>query len=203
MGAFVAVMTALIMVGASDWESVAAGLDKRVPRIETQYGKSSDVGVCSGVVLNAAQGFILTAAHCVDGKNDEMSITVNGRHAEVARANHLLDLAVLRFTAKDEQTLPLAIRSPGAGADIAIAGYLLGAKTLHVQFGRISARRNDQNALVLDGAALGGDSGGPIVNAAGELVGMTTSRYTGSAISLAVPVESVRDFVEQYLPTGK
>ena len=77
---------------------------------------------------------------------------------------------------------------------------MLGAKTLHVQRGRISARRNDKGALVLDGVALGGDSGGPILNAHGELVGMTSQRYVGSAVSLAVPVEAIRDFVGTYLP---
>jgi S1-C subfamily serine protease len=132
-----------------------------------------------------------------------ISITVNGRHALIVRSNRLLDLAVVRPELKDEQEMPLAPESPEIGSELAVAGYLLGSKGLHVQFGRIAAKRSDDDALVMDGVALPGDSGGAVIDAQGRLIGMTNAYYRGTAVGLAVPVEMVRDFVEHLLPKKK
>jgi S1-C subfamily serine protease len=129
-----------------------------------------------------------------------LSIAVNGRHAEVVRMNKLLDLAVLKFKVRGELEMALAHESPEAGTEICVAGFTLGQKQFHMQFGRIAARRSDDGALVLDSVILPGDSGGAIVNIKGELVGMSNQFYRGTGIGLAIPVEKVEDFVESYLP---
>ncbi len=188
----------LLLLMQTDWVTVARPLEKQVPRIEIQQG--DDMGVCSGVVINAQAGFILSAAHCFPGKIEDLSIAINGRHAEVVRMNKLLDLAVLKFKVRGELEMALADKSPEAGTEICVAGFLLGQKQFHTQFGRIAARRSDDGALVLDSVILPGDSGGAIVNIAGQLVGMSNQYYKGTAVGLAIPVEKVEDFVESYLP---
>lgn len=190
-----------LMTFASDWSAIIKPLHKQVPRLEIMKG--DDSGICSGVVLNAKAGFLLTAAHCVDGKPEDLSITVNGNHAEVARVNRLLDLAVLRFEADNEQDMALAEKTPEEGTEIAVAGFLHGQEKIHFQFGHIAARRDDDGALVLDSTIRPGDSGGAIINAQGQLVGMSNRYYQGSAVGLAVPVERIRLFVNPYLPKVK
>ena len=62
----------------------------------------------------------------------------------------------------------------------------------------------DDGALVLDLVAIPGDSGGPAINAAGELVGLTSAvRYTASGsahVAVIVPVGKLRAFASAYLP---
>jgi serine protease DegQ len=200
----VEVLLAVALSVETDWAAIVRPAMKQVPRLEILVAGHETPGVCSGVLLNRDAGFVLTAAHCIPpGEPHTYSLTVNGRHAVFARANRLLDLAVVRFNPKDEQQMELAGESPDVGADIAVIGFLLGSKTVHVQFGRIAAKRSDDGGLVIDGVALPGDSGGAIIDGAGKLVGMTNAYYRGTAIGLAVPVEMVREFVESYLPTPK
>lgn len=199
------ILALLLLTLGTDWTAVIKPASRQVPRIEILRTGETKPGICSGVVLNADQGFVLTAAHCTGTIKDRdiTSMTVNGRHAELARVNELLDLAVVRFSPKDELTMPLATVTPGAGSEIAVIGFLLGSKQLHTQFGHIAARRDEDGAVVLDSQVLPGDSGGSIINPAGELVAMTNRYYTGTAIGLAVPVETIRDFVEPYLPAAR
>jgi S1-C subfamily serine protease len=188
----------LLMLMQTDWVTVLRPLEKQVPRIEIQVGEA--MGVCSGVVINAQAGFVLSAAHCFEGKAEDLNIAINGRHAEMVKMNKLLDLAVLKFKVRGELEMGLADKSPEAGTEICVAGFMLAQKQFHAQFGRIAARRSDDGALVLDSVILPGDSGGAIVNIAGQLVGMSNQYYKGTAVGLAIPVEKVEDFVEQYLP---
>ena len=184
----------------TDWSTVIVGLDKSVPRIEIM-GEDGRTATCSGVVLNAEAGFVLSAAHCFEMKKP--AVTVNGRHAEIARQNRLLDLAVLRADLKDAKALPLAKDSPKMGAEVAVFGYAFGAKKPGAQFGRVSLPLDDDGALVLDLVVIGGDSGGPAINAQGELVGMTSAvkfLHPSMHAALLVPLKAVRDFVEHYLP---
>lgn len=184
---------------AADWTGILKTVTKQVPRLEILAEGAEHPGICSGVVLNAVSGYVLTAAHCVDGTPEQLSITVNGRHAEIARKNRLLDLAVLRFSPEGEVAMLLAPKTPEPGTPIGVAGYMLGSDRLRFQFGMLAGVEKD-GGLVIDGVVLPGDSGGPIFDADGRLVGMSNQYYRGTAVGLAVNVERVRDFVQQYLP---
>jgi hypothetical protein len=98
--------------------------------------------------------------------------------------------------------LPLASAVPSVGSDIAILGFAWGSKLLSMQFGRVSLPLDEEGTLMIDGMAIGGDSGGPAINANGELVGVTSFVKHNWPMHLAgmIPVTKVREFVEQYLP---
>jgi serine protease Do len=189
-----------VTLHATDWSAVVVGLEKQVPRIEILAPESPYPGTCSGVVLNADAGYVLTAAHCLVEKS---ALTVNGRHAELVRQNRLLDLAVLRTELKDAKTMPLAKDPPAIGAEVALVGFAFGAKRLHHQFGRVSQPLDDDGAMILDLMVISGDSGGPAINAAGELIGMTSAvkfAHPSMHAAVLVPISKVRDFVSPYLP---
>lgn len=187
-------------LSASDWPSVVKPLDKKVPRLEMQ-APGEKPGVCSGAVINVKAGYVLTAAHCVEGK--DVAITVNGRHAELVRANRILDLAVIRIDPVDEQEIELAPATPPIGSEVAVAGYAFGIEKMAVQFGRVAQSLNaETKALWLNVDLIFGDSGGPAVDEQGRLVGVNSRIYFSGPAHMAavVPVESVKDFVKQYLP---
>ena len=187
----------------TNWGQAVVGLEKRVVRLEMMT-EDGDQGVCSGAVLNAVSGFVVTAQHCVDSsdKHRLAALTVNGRHAEVVRQNKLLDIAVVRTELKGAASITIAAQTPIVGSEVAILGYAFGAKKLHMQFGRVSLPLDDDGALVIDAMVIAGDSGGPTINAAGELVGLTSFiKYNGPMmLGYMVTAEKVKDFVEQYLP---
>jgi S1-C subfamily serine protease len=188
----------------ADWSLVVKPLNRQVPRIEIQKDDAESPGVCSGVVLNTDPAWLLTAAHCIPpGDPKAYSLTANGRHAETVKINRILDLAVLKFSRKREDAIALAEDSPSIGTEICVAGYGFGIEKLAIQFGRVSQSKNDETkTLWLNVDTLFGDSGGAIVDEQGRLVGMTSKIYSkGPAhISGAIPIETIRDFVENYLP---
>jgi serine protease Do len=199
MVAFIMTVQA-VTLNATDWSAVVVGLDRSVPRIEILAPDAPGPGTCSGVVLNAESGYVLTAAHCTVEK---AAYTVNGRHAELVRQNRILDLAVLRAELKDAKAMPLAKDPPAIGAEVALVGFAFGAKRLHHQFGRVSQPLDDDGALILDLMVIAGESGGPAINTAGELIGMTSAvkfAHPTMHAALLIPVGKVREFVQPYLP---
>lgn len=190
---------------AADWPSAVKAADKQVPRIEVLKAGEDGPGICSGVVLNVEpdHGAVLTAAHCVAGKADELSITVNGRDARVAKVNALIDLAVLRFEPDGEQAMALAPSVPPAGTEVCVVGYGFGISKLAVQFGRVSQAWNEETkALWISLDLLFGDSGGPAIDEQGRLIGISSRIYSSGPAHMAafVPVDRVKAFVSPYLP---
>jgi S1-C subfamily serine protease len=178
----------LLLAMTTDWTPIVRPVVHQVARITALQG--DDEVTCTGVVVKP--GIVVTAAHCVPAGSD---LTVNRRHAEVLRINHILDLAVLRFLAKDELLMPLAQASPAMGSEIAMCGFRDAALEMQCQFGHVAAVRDEDHAIVIDGTIRPGDSGGPVINAAGELVGLSFRFFPGTALGQAMPIEDIRDFI--------
>ena len=197
---------ALLLV--ADWVALVPTVSKHVPRIE--ISKGGETGVCSAVVFEVDKdgyGHALTAAHCVERASDteRIDITVNGRNGVTVARNNILDLAILKFRARSETAITIASTGPLAGAEVAAIGYGFGIEEFAVQFGHIAQPLNrETKAMWVDLTALMGDSGGPIVNAQGELIGITSRIYAGGMLSqmahitAAVPLDSLRDFIDSY-----
>jgi len=203
--ALIVVISLSVPALATDWAPITAAMEASVKRIEMLAPSERDPGICSGVVINVEAGFLLSAAHCVDEKG--VDLTVDGRHAEVARANRLLDLAVIRYQPrKGDRALALADKTPPMGSDVAVVGFPFGIEKVAAQFGRISQALNAETRTIwINVDLIFGDSGGPVIDPAGRLVGINSRIYhNGPAhLAAAVPVEVVRDFVEPYLPKGQ
>jgi S1-C subfamily serine protease len=185
-----------------NWSARAPELLNRVVRLEMAY-KGDDTSKCSGVVLNKAAGFIATVQHCTDG--ELVDITVNGRYAQVVRQSKLQELAIVRAELKDEEQITLAKQVPGYADPIAVFAFAWGSKYQHFQGGFVSLPSDHDNWLVGDIRVLPGDSGGAVVNQAGELVGLVSHvRYAGPmSLAYMVPVDKLREFADIYLPGVK
>ena len=153
-------------------------------------------GAGSGIVLGP--GRVLTNAHNVRG--DQVTVTfADGRTAEGTVAGKDIDgdLAVIDVDTGGAGALPWA---DGASASIGTPVFALanpGGRGLRVTFGFISGvdrsfrgprGRRITGSLEHTSPLLPGSSGGPVVNAAGELLGINTNRL-GEGFYLAIPAD--------------
>src|SRR5580700_184456 len=153
-------------------------------------------GVGSGIVL--AEGRVLTNAHNVRG--DQVTVTfADGRTAEGNVAGQDLDgdLAVIEVDTGGAPALPWAT---GASASIGTPVFALanpGGRGLRVTFGFVSGidrtfrgprGRRITGSIEHTAPLLPGSSGGPVVDAAGQLLGINTNRL-GEGFYLAMPAD--------------
>jgi S1-C subfamily serine protease len=198
--AFLFIYAFASLAAAADWADVYAQRARAIALVELS-NTDGDGGHCTGIVINAADGYVLTAGHCIE-ETAGFSYAVDRRDASVVRVNHVLDLAVLKTRLRKEATtLPLAPAVPAVGSSVAVLGYPFNARTLTMQAG-IVANPDVEGFAWMNADLLPGDSGGAIVNDAGELVAVTSGTlYRGPAhIGVTVGLETLRGFVEDLLP---
>ena len=153
-------------------------------------------GVGSGIVLGA--GTVLTNAHNVRG--DQVTVTfADGRTAEGTVAGHDIDgdLAVISVDTGEVPPLPWA---DGAAAEVGTPVFALanpGGRGLRATFGFVSGversfrgprGRRITGSLEHTAPLLPGSSGGPVLTAAGQLLGINTNRL-GEGFYLAIPAD--------------
>jgi Do/DeqQ family serine protease len=172
-------------------------------------------GMGSGVIITP-DGYIVTNNHVIEGAS-EVEITLNNNEtytAEVVGTVPESDVALLKIDAQDLDYISfgdsnqielgqwvLAVGNPFNLTSTVTAG-IISAK------GRSFSESNDmiQSFIQTDAAVNPGNSGGALVNAEGELVGINTaiSSRTGSYIgySFAIPSNNVRKIVEDLIEFG-
>ncbi len=153
-------------------------------------------GAGSGIVLG--EGRVLTNAHNVRG--DQVAVTfAGGRTAEGSVAGHDIDgdLAVIAVDTGGVPALPWA---SGASAEIGMPVFALanpGGRGLRVTFGFVSGiertfrgprGRRITGSIEHTAPLLPGSSGGPVLDAAGQLLGINTNRL-GEGFYLAIPAD--------------
>ena len=158
-------------------------------------------GAGSGIVLGDRQ--VLTNAHNVRGDHVDVSFT-GGRTAEGTVAGHDIDadLAVIDTDTAGAPVLPWA---DGAPAEIGTPVFALanpGGRGLRVTVGYVSGidrafrgprGRSITGSIEHTAPLLPGSSGGPVVDAAGRLLGLNTNRL-GEGFYLAIPADqALRD----------
>jgi serine protease Do len=175
-----------------------------------QHSRSESEPVLgSGVVIDA-QGIVLTNNHVVEGADELVVRLADGRQfpAIIERTDSNLDLAVLRV--KSATPLPAARLGDSDGLEIGDWVLAIGSPfelDQTVSAGIISAKgrfldsAGSARLLQTDAAINPGSSGGPLVNLAGEVVGITTaiaSRTGGyQGIAFAVPINLAKQLPKQ------
>lgn len=162
-----------------------------VVRVHPYSGPNGPEGVGSGIVI-APEGLILTNSHVVRGATQAEIVTLDGRPllARVIGDDPDTDLALLKV--EERVTLPVAVlgnsKALRRGQLVIAIGAPLGFEAT-VTAGIISAMgrslRGEKGRLIEDliqtDAALNpGSSGGPLVNASGEVVGIATAVIAGA-----------------------
>jgi S1-C subfamily serine protease len=160
-------------------------------------------GIGSGIVLGAGQ--VLTNAHNVRGSQATVTFA-DGRTAEGTVAGHDIDgdLAVIEADTGQVPALPWATAAPAIGTPV-FALSNPGGRGLRVTFGTVSGidrTFRGPRGLRITGSLehtaplLPGSSGGPVLDAQGQLLGINTNRL-GEGFYLAIPAdEALRSRVD-------
>jgi len=168
----------------------------------------------SGVVVDK-EGHIVTNNHVVANADQIRVQLADGRqaNAEVVGRDPDTDIAVLRVKLAKLPVMALGRSDQLRVGDVVLAiGNPIGLGQTVTQ-GIVSATGRGQlglatfeNFIQTDAAINSGNSGGALVNARGELVGINTatlSKTMGEGIGFAIPVELVRGVMDEILKHGK
>jgi S1-C subfamily serine protease len=206
-----AVVTAVERVGPA---VVSVGLARPAPDRLRRGGMPELRGAGSGVVI-APDGYILTNSHVVD-RAARISVHLqDGREfpATVVGDDPHTDLALIRVPAGGLPAaalgdssrlrvgqLVIAIGNPLGFQATVTAGVISAlGRTLRAQTGRLIA-----SVLQTDAALNPGNSGGPLVDFRGRVVGINTAVIAGSqGISFAIPVNTARWVASQLIREGR
>jgi serine protease Do len=173
-------------------------------------------GLGSGVVVDAKNGYILTNYHVVSDADETQVVLHDGRTLKVewARTDPMSDLAVVKVYPKDLVDAPLgdsdamqvgdwvmAIGSPEGLGQTVTAG-IISAK------GRVTDHGDTYQSFIQTDAAINhGNSGGPLVNMKGEVIGINTAIVSQSGgnegIGFAIPSNMVKNVMAQLIEKGK
>ena len=185
----------------------------------TPFGVTSRVveGAGSGVIF-APDGYILTNSHVVDGALKIQVTLADGRDlpAQVVGNDPETDVAVVRINPPDGQKLPtaklgdsdhlhvgqlvVAIGSP-AGLQSTVTAGIISAlhRTLPGYGGRMI-----EDIVQTDAAVNPGNSGGPLVNAAGEVIGINVAVLQATqGLSFAIPINTVNWVASMLMRDGE
>jgi len=152
---------------------------------------------CSGV---AAEGAIVTAEHCVDG-DEPFEILYQGKAypAVVVWSDETLDLAIVDAVgARIQKDVPLAEKAPVIGNKVVWMGYPLGEDFIMGTgiVGNPSVYVAGATFMAVYGQFIPGNSGGPVFNYKGELIGIVsmTMAYNNNylPVGYAVPLEAIK-----------
>lgn len=183
-------------------------------RIPRGQGEAPIRGLGSGFIVSP-DGTILTNAHVVDGA-DQVTVKLTDKRefkAKVLGADKASDVAVLKIEAKDLPSVKvgsasntrvgewvLAIGSPFGFENSASAG-IVSAKSRSLPDGSYVP------FIQTDVAVNPGNSGGPLFNMAGEVIGINSQIYSRSGgyqgLSFAIPIELAMNVEHQLVTSGK
>jgi S1-C subfamily serine protease len=191
---------------------VAARISPAVVRIISSQASANDptatTGIGSGIIYDK-NGWILTNHHVVAG-SDKLQVELKDGRSFVGTIygiDTLTDLAIVKIDAKDLPTAPIGDSSTLKVGETTIAiGSPLGTYTSTVTSGILSATGRSidvdtgriNNLLQTDTAINPGNSGGPLLDAAGNVIGVNTAiAANANGIGFAIPINIARPIMEQ------
>lgn len=170
----------------------------------------------SGFIVDAEQGLIVTNNHVVKDA-DEVRVTLHDdttMPAEILARDEKIDLAVLKVKTDKK----LAAVKFGESEKLRVGDWILAIGNPFglggtVTAGIVSAQQRDIQAgpyddfIQTDASINRGNSGGPMFNLAGEVIGINTAIYspTGSSVGIgfAIPSDLAKPVIEQLIKYGR
>ena len=182
-----------------------------------QTGSGTSAG--SGFILTE-DGYVVTNYHVVDGATSVNVVLHDGTSyaAALVGKDSTNDLAVLKVDAVGLDAVALGSSDDLIVGDQVVAiGNPLGELTATLTVGYVSAKERTVNTdgtiitmIQTDAAINSGNSGGPLFNMKGQVVGITTAKYSGASssgatiegIGFAIPMSDVRNEIQELIEYG-
>lgn len=206
------------------WVSSTVGISTEIVTANV-FGQTVSAAAGSGFVISS-DGYIVTNYHVIDGASTIKVTFYDGSvyDAKLVGGEQTNDVAVLKIEATG--LTPVIIGDSDAanvGQSVTAIGNPLGELTFSQTAGIISAK--DRTVTMSDGTKLNmlqtdctinsGNSGGPLFNSYGEVIGITSAKYSNNGsssatiegIGFAIPINDVvniiQDLIEHGYVTGK
>ncbi|MFQ6604234.1 MAG: S1C family serine protease [Fidelibacterota bacterium] len=190
--------------------------------IHRQRVKSSGSGI-----MISPDGYVLTNYHVIENAL-EIIVTLPGGEdymAELVGSDKVTDVALLKLDGRDFPYARL-----GDSDDLMIGEWVIAlgnpyglfevadqptatvgiVSALHMNFGKQRSGQIFQDMIQTDASINSGNSGGPLVNAHGEVIGINTFIYTGSdyekgsiGIGFAIPINKAREIAKELKNSGR
>jgi S1-C subfamily serine protease len=192
----------------------------QIPNYRQKGYEKQRIGGGTGFIISK-DGLILTNKHVVSDDKAEYTVYLNdGRKfkAEILALHPKDDLALIKIKANNLPTLTLGNSdSVKIGQFVIAIGNALGEFQNTVSFGVISGLRrsitaSDQSGAIerlegllqTDAAINFGNSGGPLINIKGEVIGVNTAIAGGAEnIGFAIPINRAKKMIEEVQKKGK
>lgn len=210
--------------GVNTTEKVASTVTPAVVGIETTEvsydmftGEYESSGVGTGFIVDS-NGYIVTNQHVVTNKPKKISVTLKDGtvyDAKIVYQTTVVDLAIIKIDAKNLPTVKLGDSEKiniGQSA-IAIGNPLGMTFERTVTQGIISALNRSiaidsstiaEDLIQTDASINAGNSGGPLLNANSEVIGVNTYKIqSGEGLGFAIPINIVKPILEQILDKGE
>ena len=187
------------------------------------FGQSVDSSAAGTGIIVTSDGYILTNKHVINGANKVTVILDDGtkyEDVEVVATDPLNDLAFLKIKGVSDLTSAKLgdSKTITVGQQVIAIGNALGEYQNTVTAGIVSGTGRSVTAsdssggsvetlsdmIQTDAAINSGNSGGPLVNAAGEVIGVNTATSaTAENMGFAIPIASAKGMLAQLVETGK
>jgi 2-alkenal reductase len=192
-----------------------------IPGQVTFFGQSGDQTVSGSGFFISDKGYVLTNNHVVDGTKDVNIVLADGsqQKASIVGKDPYSDIAVLKTDGKVPAVASLGNSDKlQPGESVIAIGSPLGDFKNTVTVGVVSATGRSidtgqgytvENLIQTDAAINHGNSGGPLVNLAGEVIGINTLivRDSGNGdvaegLGFAIPVNTAQAVAQQIIQQG-
>ena len=179
------------------------------------FGQSTEKASSGSGFIISSDGYIVTNHHVIEDATTLTVITNNEEEyeARVIGYDEKNDFALIKVDVAGLTPVTLGKSDDLIVGDQVVAiGNPLGEITNSLTVGYISVKDRDVtiensviNMLQTDTAINPGNSGGPLFNMKGEVIGITTAKYSGDAvesIGFAIPIDDVMDMINDLLKDG-
>jgi len=197
-----------------------------IPQFRQKGTEKKEIGGGTGFIVSS-DGMILTNKHVVSEKDAEYSVFTNdGKSfpAKVLATDPVQDLAILKIEQGSVTSVPFPVVKLGDSSKLQIgqtvitignalgefrntvsAGVVSGlSRTITASGGAGGMAETLEDVIQTDAAINKGNSGGPLLNLNGEVIGINTAMAEGAqSIGFAIPVNKAKRDIEQVKAEGK
>ena len=192
-----------------------------VPRLEQKGTERQQVGAGTGFIVSS-DGLILTNKHVVSDNDAEYVVVMNDNkeyNAKVLARDPVQDLAIMKIEGGNSfkplklgnvddiqigQTVIAIGNALGRFQNTVSVGVISGLGRTIVATGSDFATEKLEDIIQTDTAINRGNSGGPLINLRGEVVGINTAISTeGQNIGFAISIDKAKRSIEQVKTLGK
>lgn len=187
------------------------------------FGRSSESQAAGTGIIVTSDGYILTNKHVIEGATKISVVLDDGTtytDVKVAATDPLNDVAYLKISGvSDLKAATLGnSKTINVGQQVIAIGNALGQYQNSVTSGIVSGTGRSLTAtdstgmmsetltdmIQTDAAINSGNSGGPLVNAAGEVIGINTATSSSAEnMGFAIPISSVKGMLSQLIEKGE